>query len=77
MLPGCDGRFALPTLGVREWALHNSALKVRLGPLHSDLASDAISPSEAAQRFSSTVVDFLSGHDDFKGRGEGGGGSNV
>ena len=69
----CDGRYALPNLGVREWASHDSALKARLGPLHSDLGSDVISPSEAARRFSSTVAGYLNDHDEFKSQGEGGG----
>ena len=73
VIPGqCSGRFALPSLGVRDWAVHDSALKIRLGPLHSDLSSDAISPSEAARRFSTTLADFLGENDVFK-KGEGGG----
>ena len=69
----CSGRLVLPTLGVREWKLHNSALKTRLGPIHSALSADAISPSEAASEFSATVADFLGDIDIFKG-GEGRGG---
>ena len=66
----CSGRLVLPQLGVRDWKLHNSALKSRLAPLHSALSADAISPSEAASEFSASVADFLGGIDVFKG-GEG------
>ena len=66
----CDGRLLLPQLGVREWKSHDSALKTRLAPLHSSLAADLISPSEAARDFSSVLADFLGGIDVFKG-GEG------
>ena len=69
----CSGRLILPQLGAREWKLHDSALKTRLGPLHSALSADAITPSEAAEEFSSTVADFLDGAGGFKG-GEGRGG---
>ena len=76
----CDGRLVLPQLGVRDWKQHDSALKTRLGPLHSALSADAITPSEAAREFSSTVADFLGGIDVFKGgegRGRRGGGGNI
>ena len=68
----CDGRLVLPQLGVREWRSHDLALKSQLAPLHSCLASDVISPSEAARDFSTLLADFLGGIDVFKG-GEGGG----
>ena len=71
----CYGRLSLPQLGLREWKVHDSALKTRLGPIHAALSAGAISPSEAAEEFSSTVADFLGDSADFKGgegRGEGG-----
>ena len=58
---------------MRNSTNHDSALKARLGPLHSDLSSDVISPSEAARRFSSTVAGYLNDHDVFKSQGEAGG----
>ena len=67
----CDGRLILPQLGARGWKLHDSSLKTRLGPLHAALSADAITPSEAAEEFSSSVSDFLNGVD---GGGEGRGG---
>ena len=69
----CEGRLILPQLGAREWSLHDAAFKARLAPLHSALSADAITPSEAAQEFSSEFADFLGGIDVFKG-GKGGGG---
>ena len=73
----CNGRLVLPQLGVRDWKVHDTALKTRLGPLHSVLSADSISPSEAAREFSLTVADFLDGVDVFKGgEGRGGGGNN-
>ena len=69
----CDGRLILPQLGVREWKLHDAALKTRLDPIRSALSADAITPSEAASEFSATVADFLRSAGVFKG-GEGRGG---
>ena len=56
--------------------MHDSALKTRLGPIHAALSAGAISTSEAAEEFSSTVADYLGGSDDFKG-GEGRGVGGV
>ena len=63
----CDGRLILPQLGVREWKLHDAAVKSRLQPIHSALSADAITPSEAAGEFSSTLADFLGSVGVFKG----------
>ena len=72
----CSGRLVLPQLGVHDWKLHDTALKTRLGPLHSALSADSITPSDAAREFSSTVADFLDGVEVFKGgEGRGGGGN--
>ena len=69
----CDGRLVLPPLNAGEWALHDSALKTRLGPLHFALSNNVLTPSEAARDFSTLLADFLGGIDVFKG-GEGSGG---
>ena len=69
----CDGPLIRPKLGIREWKLHDAAVKTRLQPIHSALSADAITPSEAAAEFSYTLADFLGSVRVFKA-GEGGSG---
>ena len=52
-------KFTLPVKSKEEWIACNSELKILLDPIHHDLATDVISPSEAGDKIGLTIQNFL------------------
>lgn len=57
--------FAIPIYDNNEWAIHDGAIRDLLGPLHYEIGADEISPANAAQRLSDTLVSYFSEHEEF------------
>ena len=48
-----------PSLHAHDWSALNKELALLLSPIHEALSADVISPSAAAESFSSTLSDFF------------------
>jgi hypothetical protein len=73
-LDTCESRVILPNLPDHIWRVHNENVKTLLNPVHYELSSGIISPSEAAQKFSKPVHNYLMEESDFSDGASGSGG---
>ena len=63
--------FSLPSLTQDAWTFHNLELNTLLGALHYEVSTGSITPTEAGERFTGIIQDFLSSKQEFQAKGNG------